>query len=96
MVNGSLLKVDSIIAECSFWSILQYFWPALSNNRSWKPIFWSFVSGRLRQGLLFFKEWGTVEFEFWIMFYLNNLSHTDLDMPILAAQYIHLCKIPSY
>ena len=27
------------IAECSPWGILQYFWPALSDNWSWKPIF---------------------------------------------------------
>ena len=33
MVNGSLMKVESI-AECSPWGILHYFWPALSNNRS--------------------------------------------------------------
>ena len=38
MTNGSLMKVKSI-AESSPWSILQYFWPALSNNISWKPIF---------------------------------------------------------
>ena len=38
MTNGSLMKVESI-AECSPWSILQYFWPALSDNRSWKLIF---------------------------------------------------------
>ena len=44
MANGSLMKVKSI-AECSPWSILQYFWPTLSNNRYLKPIF----------GLLF--EW---------------------------------------
>ena len=34
MTNGSLIllmKVESI-AECSNWSILQYFWPALSDN----------------------------------------------------------------
>ena len=35
MANGSLIKVKSI-AECSKGSILQYFWPALSNNWSWK------------------------------------------------------------
>ena len=33
-----------------YWSILQYFWPALSYNRSWKPIFcllfgWSLKAG---------------------------------------------------
>ena len=31
MTNGSLMKVESI-AECSPWSILQYFCPALSHN----------------------------------------------------------------
>ena len=31
MENASLMKVESI-AECSPWSILQYFLPALSNN----------------------------------------------------------------
>ena len=35
------------IAECFPWSILQYFWPALSNNWS------SDLSGRLRQVLLY-------------------------------------------
>ena len=30
------MKVESI-AECSLWSILQYLWPALSDNWSWKP-----------------------------------------------------------
>ena len=48
MANGSLMKVESN-AECSPWSILQYFWPALSDNRSWKPIFdlfeWPFKTG---------------------------------------------------
>ena len=32
------MKVKSI-AECSPWNILQYFWPAISFNRSWKPFF---------------------------------------------------------
>ena len=33
-------------------SILQYFWPALSDNQSWK-IFWVFfLGGHLRQVLL--------------------------------------------
>ena len=30
MTNGNLMKVKNI-AECSPWSILQYFWPALSD-----------------------------------------------------------------
>ena len=44
MTNGSSMKVKSF-AECSPWSILQYFWPALSNNWSWKPIFCLFEGG---------------------------------------------------
>ena len=32
------MKVKSI-RECSTVSILQYFWPALSDNKSWKPTF---------------------------------------------------------
>ena len=52
MTNGSLKKVESI-AECSPWSILQYFWPALSDNLCWKPIFVIFESGGFRQVLLY-------------------------------------------
>ena len=48
MANGSLVKVKSI-AECSPWSILQYFLPALTDNQF--LVF--FLSGRLRQVLLF-------------------------------------------
>ena len=44
MTNGSLMKVKSI-AECSPWNILQYFWPALIDNWSWKPICGLFESG---------------------------------------------------
>ena len=52
MTDGSLMKVESI-AECSPWSILQNFWPALSNYWSWKLIFVIFLSGCLRQVLLY-------------------------------------------
>ena len=52
MTNGSLMKVESI-AECSHWRILQYFWSALSDNLSWKPILVFFLRGRLRQVLLY-------------------------------------------
>ena len=43
------MKVESI-PECSPWSIMQYFWPALSDNWPWKPIFslyleWPFYTG---------------------------------------------------
>ena len=52
MENGSLMKVKSI-AECSR-SILQYFWPALSDNSLvLETNFWCvFLSGGLRQILL--------------------------------------------
>ena len=52
MTNGSLMKVKSI-AECSPWSILQYFWPALSDNWSWKPIFGLSENGHFTQVLLY-------------------------------------------
>ena len=41
-------------AECSPWSILQYFWPAFSNNWSWNPIFGRFESGSFTQVLLYY------------------------------------------
>ena len=46
------MKVESI-AEYSAWSILQYFWPALSDNWSWKPIFSLFESGHFTMVLLY-------------------------------------------
>ena len=52
MKNGSLMKVESI-AECSPWSILQYFWPTLREIRYWSPFLVFFLSGLLRQVLLY-------------------------------------------
>ena len=52
MTNGSLMKVKSI-AECSPWSILQYFWSALRDKWFWKTIFGIFESGRFTQFLLY-------------------------------------------
>ena len=52
MTNGSLMKVEST-AECSHWDILQYFWPALSDNYSWKQILAHFESGRFTQVVLY-------------------------------------------
>ena len=55
VTNGSLMKVKSIV-ECSKGCILQYFWPALSDNLSWKKtIFDLFESDRFRQVLLYVK-----------------------------------------
>ena len=47
MENGNLMEVKSI-AECSPWSILQYFWPALSDNLYLKTNFVFFLSDHLR------------------------------------------------
>ena len=48
MTKGSSMKVESI-AECSKGSILQYFWPALSDNWCWKTVLsfweWPFYTG---------------------------------------------------
>ena len=54
MTNGSFTKVKSI-AECSKGSILQYFWPALSNNSLLvlKTNFGLFESGRFTPDLLY-------------------------------------------
>ena len=57
MTNGSLMKYESI-AECSTWSILQYFWSAFSGNRYWKPILGLFGSGRFKHGLLYLNNVG--------------------------------------
>ena len=46
------MKVESI-SECSPWSILQYFWPAFSDNWSWKLIFGLFESGQFSLVLLY-------------------------------------------
>ena len=49
------MQVKSI-AECSPWSILQYFWPALSNTWPWKPIFGLFETGSYTQVLLYYED----------------------------------------
>ena len=54
------MKVESI-AECFTGSILQYFWPALSDNLSWKPIFGLIQSGRFTQVLLYATGEGLME-----------------------------------
>ena len=54
--NDRLMPFKSI-AECSHWSILQYFRPSLSYHLSVRYLFCLFLSGRLRQVLL---HWGLV------------------------------------
>ena len=50
--NGIFMKVEGI-AECSKGSILQYFRPSLSYHLSLRPLFFLFLSGHLRQVLLY-------------------------------------------
>ena len=50
--NYCLMQVKSI-AECSKGSILQYFLPSLSYHLSLRSLFCLFLSGRLRQVLLY-------------------------------------------
>ena len=47
MTNGSLINEDRKYFR------MQYFWPALSDNWFWKPIFGLFESGCFTQVLLY-------------------------------------------
>ena len=42
-----------VLQNAPLLSILQYFWPALSDNWYWKTIFGLFESGRFTQVLLY-------------------------------------------
>ena len=70
MTNGSLMKVKSI-AECSKGSILQYFWPALSDNWYWKPVFGRFESGIFTPVLLYFE---IILLQDYLEFWLNKMK----------------------
>ena len=49
------MQVKSI-AECSPWSILQYFWPSLSYYLSLRSFFCLFLNGRFTQALLYLES----------------------------------------
>ena len=51
--NDDRLRHVKSIAECSNWSILQYFGPSLSFYLSLRSLFCLYLSGRLRQVLLY-------------------------------------------
>ena len=72
MTYGSLMKVESI-AECSHWSILQYFWPTLSDSWSWKPIFGLFESGRFTHVLLYTN---LIKMPMIVLYLLSQLQET--------------------
>ena len=50
-------SLGRVLCQYTPWIMLQYFWPALSDNRSWKPIFGLFESGRFRQGFFSVENW---------------------------------------
>ena len=55
LTNSHLMQVKSI-EECSKWSILQYFRPALSYYLSLRSLFCLFLSGHFTQVLLYFED----------------------------------------
>ena len=63
LTNGSLMEVKRI-AECSPWSILQYFLPVLRDNWPRKPMLVIFESGGFRQGLLYYQKTCFLHFDF--------------------------------
>ena len=64
------MKIESI-AECS---ILQYFWPALSENLSWKPFFGLFESGRFTKVLLYIISVETFFNKLWLRSHWAHFS----------------------
>ena len=79
MTNGSLMKFESI---ADVWTILQYFWPALRDNWSWKPIF-GFLRAVLFTQVLLYKKSHKSEKR------VDNL----LKFSILSDILEHSCKI---
>ena len=73
--NYRLMQVKRI-AECSKESILQYFLPPLSYHMSLRSLFCLFVSGRLRQVLLYMKTQNTILYQNTI--YFKILQSTSL------------------
>ena len=67
------------------WSILQYFWPALSDNWSWKPIFGLFESGRFTQDLLYHNKIGVC---FWVTPYFIKWPLARLEWAILNIMWM--------
>ena len=95
MTNGSSMNN----AQCP-WSILQYFWPALRDNWSWKPICGLFESGCFTQVLLYNYQLFTTLGAFcntfdlhWAIICLENQFVVFLRVAVLHRFY---CIIISY
>ena len=74
-------------------SILQYFWTSLSYHLSLRSLFCLFLSGRLRQVLLYMLN---TSLSFWTIFNsLNAFSSQKLyvDIPFLNKLYFYLSKV---
>ena len=56
--------------------MLQYFWPALCNNWSWKPIFGLFESGHFTQALLYLYIL-EINLAYCLIFHMNPLLAED-------------------
>ena len=87
MTNGILMKLKSI-AECSHWSILQYFWPALSDIRSWKPIFGVHFEWLLKTGftVVIFVPYGACKTSLTPIWYMYFPSLQRLISELLVYQ----------
>ena len=98
MTNGSLMMVERI-AECSPWSILQYFGPALSDNWPWKPIFGLLFEWPLKTGFTVDHK-GKI-FPFLKFCWLENKNNANLIVPQPCAtlplslnfQQVHYCYL---
>ena len=82
--NYPLLHVKSI-AECSPWSILQYFRPSLDCHLSLRSLFCLFLSGRLRQVLLYIIKFKKItllyvlfRFRFFLFCYLQHVQNVHI------------------
>ena len=88
-----LMQVKSI-SECSKGNILQYFCPSLSYNVSLRSLFCLFLSGCLRQVLLYYtfqrvNNKGTdyiVRYACWFLSLLFYLHATKLGFPMLRPK----------
>ena len=83
---GSLMQVKSTAEG----SILQYFWPALSDYWSWKPIFGLLLSGHLRQAYWYWKCY--LNLMSVMTANLCNIPKDAVSKPKLAHFYYHSGK----
>ena len=90
------MKVISI-AECSLWSILQYFWPALSDNWSSKPFSVSLrvaVLHRFYCSVLFNSVFLTIVFSLFTFFLLqNNVQYIGPDKHVKCKILIDFLSV---